>query len=169
MKQRLNCLNKIIILVFLASIILIAPYVVVAESPESFNLTPQKTLPGSVLYPLKRLKEKIKIRLTFSDSKKIKYGRLLFEKRLSELASLVDKKDATYLESSAQRFAANAGFLTDIASRGDKETKESVISYFEGYKPVLEKLRDNYPANYAYWLSIQQDIDTLNILSERLK
>ncbi len=154
---------------FLLSVFLVLPNLVLAEKPESFNLIPQKTLPGSSLYPLKRLKEKVKMKLTFSSREKVRYGISIFEKRLSELTGLVDKKDATYLESSAQRFAAQAGFLADLASAGDKEMKESVLSYFKAYRPILEKLRDSYPANYAYWLSIQQDIDSLNILSEQLK
>lgn len=158
-----------LVIVFLLSILLNLPNLVLAEKPEFFNLTPQKTLPGDTFYSLKRFKEKVKMKLTFSSREKVRYGILIFEKRLSELTSLVDKKDAIYLESSAQRFAAQAGFLTDLASAGDKEMKESVASYFKAYKPILEKLRDNYPANYAYWLSIQQDIDSLDILSERLK
>jgi hypothetical protein len=159
----------VLVIIFLLITLIVLPNIVLAEKPESFNLTPQKTLPGATLYPLKRLKEKIKLRFTFSAKEKIKYGILLLEKRLSELVSLVDKKDATYLENSAQRFAAQAGFLADLASGGDKEMKESVLSYFEGYKPILEKLRDEYPANSAYWLSIQQDIDSIKILSEKIK
>jgi hypothetical protein len=166
---RLIMKKIILIIIFILTTLMILPTIVLAESPQSFNLTPQKTLPGSFLYPLKRLNEKIKMKLTFSEKEKERYGITLLEKRLSELASLVDRKDATYLEGSAQRFAAQAGFLANLASHGDKEMKNSVLSYFAGYKPILEKLRDAYPANYAYWLSIQQDIDTLNILSGQLK
>ena len=169
MKLRASYISKILIILFSVLAILFTPFMVAAKGPESFKLTPQKTLPGSTFYPLKRLKEKIYTAITFSVKEKTRYGIVLLEKRLSELASLVDRKDATYLESSAQRFAAQAGVLTNHALTGDREMKELVLSYFEGYKPVLEQLRDNYPANYAYWLSIQQDIDTLNILSEQLK
>jgi hypothetical protein len=109
------------------------------------------------------------MKITISKKEKVRYGILLLEKRLSELVSLVDRKDATYLETSSQRFSAQAGFLANSAAAGDEEMKKSILSYFEGYKPILEKLRDNYPANYAYWLSIQQDIDTLDILSKKLK
>ncbi|MEK7112230.1 MAG: DUF5667 domain-containing protein [Patescibacteria group bacterium] len=169
LRARYSYISKILIILFFVLATLFTPFIVTAEGPESFHLTPQKTLPGSALYPFKRIKEKIIMVVTFSAKEKARYGIVLLEKRLSELASLVDRKDATYLESSAQRFAAQAGVLANHALTDDKEMKELVLSYFEGYKPVLEQLRDNYPANYAYWLSIQQDIDTLNILSEQLK
>lgn len=169
MKLRARYISKILVTLFFVLSTLFAPFIVTAKGPESFHLTPQKTLPGSAFYPFKRIKEKIEMIIIFSAKEKTRYGIILLEKRLSELASLVDRKDAIYLESSAQRFAAQAGVLTNHALAGDKEIKELVLSYFEGYKPVLEQLRDNYPANYAYWLSIQQDIDTINILSERLR
>lgn len=153
---------------FVLSFVL-TPNVIKAESPESLKLTPQKTLPGSALYPIKRFKEKFTALTSFSPEAKIKYGIILLEKRLSELASLVERKDAIYVESSSQRLSAQAGNLADYASSLDAEKKELVLSYFNAYIPSLNKLRDSYPANYAYWLSIQQNIDTLNILAEKLK
>ena len=169
MKPRDSHKSKILVILFFVLTILFTPFMAAAKGPESFNLTPQKTLPGSTFYPLKRVKEKIKMAITFSSKERVRYGIILLEKRLSELASLVDRKDATYLESSAQRFAAQAGVLANYASGSGKEMKELTLPYFEGYKPILEQLRDNYPANHAYWLSIQQDIDSLDILSDQLK
>jgi len=162
-------IGKFLVVILFVLGFILTPNVIRAESPESLGLTPQKTLPGSALYPIKRLKEKFTELTSFSSEAKIKYGIILLEKRLSELASLVERKDPIYLESSSQRLSAQAGNLADYASTLDTERKELVLSYFKAYTPPLNKLRDNYPANYAYWLSIQQNIDTLNILSEKLK
>ena len=141
--------------------------VVFAQSPESFGLTPQKTLPGSSGYVFKRLKEKITEFFKFSKQAKFYYRLQLTEKRLSELASLVEAKSINEIANSSQRFAYQAGILAENAF--NEENKTIVISNFEKYKPVLEKLRDNFPANSPFWLLTQQDIDTLNILSSKIK
>ena len=47
--------------------------------------------------------------------------------------------------------------------------KSSIQNKFKEYKPILEKLRDIYPANSSFWMLIQYDIDTLDILSKKLE
>ena len=140
-----------------------------AKTPESYNLIPQKTMPGNAIYKLKRAKEKVFLFVAFSQKSKFSYRQVLLGKRLSELISLVDKKDALNVANASQRFAYEAGMLTETTSKNKGEYRQTTLFLFEKYKPILEELRDNFPANSARWLLIQQDIDTLGILSDKLK
>lgn len=142
---------------------------VYAQSPESFGLTPQKTLPGSSAYTFKRMKEKVTVFFKFSKDAKINYRKCLLERRLSEYVTLIENKNQLETSDASQRVSYEAGMLADVSKNGSKEAKADVLKLFEKYKPVLAKMRDNFPANSAYWLLSQQDIDTMNILSEKLK
>lgn len=141
-----------------------------AQSPESFGLTLQQTLPGNPNYKFKRLKEKIKVIFKFSKQSKFDYREELLEKRLSELVSLVESKNANEIANSTQRFAYQAGKLAE-GSYNDKSSdrKKEIIDLFGKYKPILDQMRDNFPANSPFWLLSQHDINTLDILTDRLK
>lgn len=156
---------RLIAVLLIFSVILTFPFTSIAQSPEAFGLAIQNTLPGNTKYPLKRLKEKIKYILTFSQKAKFSYRKLLLEKRLSELASLVDNKNLTEITKAGQRFAYQAGILAENSIKGQKTIIDPI---FTQHKTILSKLRDMFPANSAYWLSIQQDIDALNILGAKL-
>ncbi len=139
-----------------------------AQTPESFGLVPQKTLPGTSGYVFKRIKEKVTEFFKFSIQEKYTYRKELLGRRVSEYVSLVANNDQSQIADASQRLAFEAGTL--VSSIGEsKENKVEVISLFEKYKPILGKMRDNFPANTPFWLLSQQDIDTLNILSEKLK
>jgi hypothetical protein len=140
-----------------------------AEGPETYNLPTQKTLPGSSSYPLKRLKEKVGYFFAFSQNAKINYQLSLVEKRISEVVSLVDQKQIDPLELSGYRFAAQSGEAANLVVNGTPEQKGRVINQFNGYITILGKLRDKFPANSSYWLVMQQDIDSLKLLTDKLK
>lgn len=142
---------------------------VLAKTPELYNLIPQKTMPGTAAYKLKRAKEKVFLLVALSQKSKFSYRQVLLGKRLSEIISLVDKNDALNVTNASQRFAYEAGMLAETASKNKERYGQTTLLLFEKYKPILEELRDNFPANSAHWLLIQQDIDTLNILSDKLK
>lgn len=136
---------------------------------ESITLPLPKTLPGSALYPFKRLWEKVSYKLVFSESSKIEFQKKLVEKRLAELKMLTDNKNYDQIERSAQRFAYQAGVQTDLVAKSSNEQKKLTLDDYENYKKVLARIRDSFEAQSTYWLVSQQDIDTLNILSEKLK
>lgn len=142
---------------------------VFARTPEEYNLTFQKTLPSSPSYSFKRVKEKVLMTIKITSKSKYKYSVILLEKRLSELVSLVDVKDPNLVTGSSQRFSYQAGILADLNSKLKVSEKENIKTMFDNYKKILSELRDNYSANSAYWLLIQQNIDTLNILSDKMK
>ncbi|MEK7169127.1 MAG: hypothetical protein AAB778_03885 [Patescibacteria group bacterium] len=161
---------KILKYLFLSFVILFySTNHVQAKAPEEYNLTGQKTLPSSPSYSFKRIKEKGLMAIKISSKSKYKYSVILLEKRLSELISLVDVKDPNLIPGSSQRFSYQAGILADINSKLKESKKEDIKIKFENYKKILSELRDNYPANSAHWLLIQQNIDTLNILFDKIK
>lgn len=140
-----------------------------AQSPDFFGLTTQNTLPGDPKYSFKRVKEKTTEFFKLSHKSKSQYQQDLLEKRLSELVSLVKSKNANEIPNSTQRFAYEAGKLAEGSYKDDKDQKDIIIKIFEKYKPILEKIRDNFPSNSPHWLLSQHDINTLDILTDRLK
>ena len=163
-------LNKktLIILFSLLTLLFIPQVKTVFAQEETVYLPVEKTLPTSSLYPFKRLWEKVRLTLTLTQNGKLNYKKLLMEKRLSELVSLVNKKDTENIERASQRFAYQAGVYAEQVEINGQASEEA-LETFGKYKRVFPRLRDHYPANGAYWLSIQQDLDTLNILSDEIK
>lgn len=123
--------------------------------------------PGSVYYPIKRIWEKFLLIVSFPAKNKTNYEISLLETRLSELNNVVKNKELSELQQSSQRFSYHAGILVDhiISNNQDKQIIESK---FKSYIELLDQLRDKYPANSSFWLLIQQDIDSLNILMNKL-
>ena len=156
-------------ILLILTLFLSIPAIILAQPPESFNLPSQNTLPGSSGYPFKRLKEKITEFFKFSSTSKFSYRQSLLEKRVSELVSLVENKNQQEIANASQRLAYEAGILAESTYNGSRSDKDLLIGLFEKYKPILSKMRDNFPANSPFWLLSQQDIDTLNILSAKLK
>lgn len=157
----------VVFCVFFLRLFVISP--AFAISPQDYGLVNEKILPGEILFPLKRLKEKVSFLFKFKHEAKINYSKFLLDKRLSELITLVDQKSDPLITQSSQRYAYQAGITANLAEKYTEKYKGMVEEAFSKGKPILEKLRDNYPANSARWLELQQDIDTLNILFSRLK
>lgn len=155
-----------LLIIFLISIF---PTNLFAEG-SSLNLTSESINPGSFYYTFKRSWEKIIYTFTFSPKDKVNYDLSLLEKRLSELNYVVKNKVLDEFERSSNRFSYQAGTaVNDLAAANDSSLKDKMKDIFNRYPSYLEKLRDQNQANSSYWLLIQQDIDTLKILSEHLK
>jgi len=136
---------------------------------EVITLETESINPGSTLYPVKRGWEKLREMMNFSVEDKMNYQRSLLKIRLSELSYVVDKKLLNEFQTSSERFAYQAGILTNILVEQKKqEDKETIKKEFISYSKILDQLRDNHPANTSYWMLIQHDINTLKILSEKL-
>lgn len=161
--------NKILIAIVVLLFSLGNPVNVKAQSPQTFNLPVQQTLPGTSGYLFKRLKEKISGSFKFSATSKFMYRQILLEKRVSEFVSLVENKNQLQIADASQRLAYQSGVLAENSYNGSLEDRKLIIGLFTKYKPILEKMRDNFSANSSFWLLSQQNIDTFNILSEKLK
>lgn len=143
-----------------------------AYGKENVTLSTKKEIinPGSIYYPLKRVWENIRERFVFSSGDKAEFYGDLLEVRLSELEYVTRNKILEEFERSSHRFSYQAGELVNTQSgSGKKEVNEEIMKQFTSYNQLLEELRDLYPANSSYWLLIQQNIDTLKILSDKLK
>lgn len=138
---------------------------------EALNIktTPQKVYPDSSSYYFKRLWEKIYLRLMIFPNTKTNYEKNLLDKRFSELVYVVNNNLLDYLEQASQRFAAAAGVYTDSLINQDVDSKTKTIADFKKYSDNLQILTSVYPYDSSFWMLVTHDINTLKILSERLK
>lgn len=134
---------------------------------QNLNLPLTGITPDSLYYPLQRAWEKVREKLAFSNEAKIGYARSLLRVRLVELKFVVDNQFLSEVQHSSERFAYQAGVLTEDLLKQNKNKQKS-IEEFGQYSKFLEPLRDKYPANSSFWMLIQHDINTLKILSDRL-
>lgn len=112
--------------------------------------------PNSLLYHLKRLGEEITLFFLFDTDRRKKYNTHLLTIRFKELIYIINFRKTGFLDETISRYNVFVGKVKNYY-----ESKEKINKYIV----ILEKLRDMYPANSAYWLYIQQAIDsTKNLL-----
>lgn len=160
--------KKIIFSVFVIFLVLFQPLVAGAEE-ETITIKNETINPGSFYYSFKRLWEKGLERLQFSKESRTNFYHSQLKVKLAELNFVVENRLLSEVQQSSERFAFQAGMLTDELIKQNSKDKEKFIKEFQRYSKFLEKLRDIYPANTSFWMLIQHDINTLKILSERLK
>lgn len=157
---------KIIFSIFL--ILLVSQPLITVAAQESRLIKNEAINPGSFYYAFKRLWEKGTERLQFSRQSKITFYQSQLKTRLAELNYVVERKLLSEVQTSSERFAYYAGILTGELVKENKD-KEKMVKEFEQFSKFLEKLRDKYPANTSFWMLVQHDINTLNLLSDTLK
>lgn len=163
---------KLKYLVFI--ILLLSSFLTVNESFANKNLDIVLNYPvinsTSKLYPVKRLWEKGVSHLLFSKNSKVSYNKELLKERLSELKYVLEKKEISEIQKSSERFAYQVGIYSEkLSDLNDKNKINKALEEFKSYSKSLVVLRDLYEANSSYWLLVQQDIDTLNIISDKIK
>lgn len=149
---------KVFLALFLMLFILPKP-VLLAQSDATpvAKIQEESVNPGSPYYVFKRFKEVLKLNLlTFGEKNKAKYSEELLDIRLRELVHAVRNNQIGYLENVANRYTNQAGIIIEKYLKIDPDVK----SQSEKYIPILETLRDHYPANSPYWLMIQYAVDT---------
>lgn len=161
--------KKIFLSFFIIFLVIFQPVIIDAEE-ENVNIKNELINPGSFYYSFKRLWEKGIEKLQFSQPAKISFSQSQLKTRFAELNYVVEKKLLSEVQTSSERFAYQAGILTDqLVKQNQFEDKEKFLKEFEQYGKFLPSLRDKYPANSSFWMLVQHDINTLNILSEHLK
>lgn len=162
---------KFLILSFFVIMFFSTPFdSIYANEAEQLGLPETTVNPGSFYYSFKRLFEKGQEKLLFFQQSKKSFYESLVKMRLSELNYVIDKKALSEVQRSSERFAYQAGILTEeVIKQNQINDKENLIKEFGRYNKFLSNLRDKYPANSSFWMLIQHDINTLNILSNRLK
>lgn len=155
-------------LVFLFTIIFTSMPIYADQSFETLKIKNEQINPGSFYYPFKRLWEKFRERMIFDSNSKINFNESLLKTRLAELNYVVERKFLSEIQTTSERFAYQAGILTDEVVKANRD-KEKIVKEFDKFSKTLERLRDKYPANSSFWMLIQHDINTLNILAKGLK
>ncbi len=159
--------TKIIFSIFVVLLLFYSPLPTGAVE-ESINIKNESINPGSFYYTFKRLWEKGAEKLKFNKQSKIIFYQSQLKTRLAELNYVVENKLLSEVQTSSERFAYQAGILTEELVKENKG-KSELVKEFDQFSIFLDKLRDKYPANTSFWMLVQHDINTLTILSERLK
>lgn len=164
--------KKIIFSIFVIFLSICQP-LVISAAEETTTLKNEVINPGSFYYSFKRLWEKGIEKLQFSRQSKINFYQSQLKTKLVELNFVVENKLLSEVQRSSERFAYQAGILTDLLIKQRDEQKDEAIARktiedFQKYNRLLESLRDKYEANSSFWMLIQHDINTLNILLEKL-
>lgn len=116
--------------------------------------------PDSLTYPLKRFGEQAKLFFSFDERNKTAYFLSLLDTRFNELVYTINFKKTGFLNETVSRYNT---FVGKIKLNSKNIKHEFKLKFSQNIK-VLEMLRDQYPANSAYWLNIQQSIDTTRSL-----
>lgn len=129
----------------------------------------QETYPGKPYYQMKRLKEKVSELLIFFPDSKLNYSRKLLRTRFSELNHIIQEQSLDEVQRSSERFAYQAGKLTELAEKEPKEAKEKTINLFKTYQDDLNQMKYKFEQDSGFWILVLHDINTLDYLTARLK
>lgn len=124
---------------------------------QSLGFTEYESInPNLLIYQLKRLGEEVTLSFTFDKKSKNEYSLKLLDTRFKELIYIINFEKTGFLTESVNRYNVFVGKIKPYYKDIDSYDLDKIKKYIV----VLEKLRDKYPANSAYWLSIQQSIDS---------
>lgn len=129
----------------------------------------QDTYPGMPYYSVKRLFEKISGKLLFMKDSRINFEQKLLKKRFSELKYIIETKNLDEIQRTSERFAYQAGILTNLNLKEPKEKKERIITLFKNYKDDLTLLKFNFEMDSSYWILMLHDVNSLDSLTARLE
>lgn len=118
---------------------------------------------------LEKLGEKISLYFNFSEEKKLKFKKLLVEKRLAELKYVSDSKKIDLIEETASRYSTYLSIFIDEASSKKLIKKDELIEMIDNHTKVVEKVQQSYKFESGWWLAIQHDINILKMSLEKIK
>jgi len=116
----------------------------------------QNVNPNLLVYPIKKTIEDTKCKLTFNRAQQLECYYDLLDKRFSELVYIVNFKKTGFYNETIERYNTTTGIVKSCSGASLDSKREILSSYIK----ILEILRDKYPANSAYWMNVQQAIDT---------
>src|SRR5258708_5712290 len=112
-------------------------------------LLAQKATPDfPPFFALKRVQEKMFMKVKTSPQSEVDYMRSLLNTRLEELSSQVNRRSYGYILPSALRYSTLAGQITEIISQNNlKDEVASAKEQFIAHQKVLQDLYVVYPKN----------------------
>ncbi len=136
-------------------------------------LLSQKATPNiPPLFSLKRVQEKVYLKLKSDPKARVDYMVFLLNNRLYELDAVVKGKNYDFVLPSASRYSTLAGQITDLVIANNMTDKVlSLKQIFEVHQKVLNDLYVFYPKNIAEnveWKYIQDDYNYLKIYLDKL-
>lgn len=152
-------MHKVLAFMFALALFLVIPVFSPAYAEYQFDTKADKvaSLPEKV-------SEKIGLFLKFDKKAKAAYLRKLLDKRLAELVWAADE-NINMVEETTSRYSTYAGHYVNFINSKDVESeKEMVPAVFDKHKEVLAEKQKKFEYDSAWWLSIQHDINTLDIL-----
>jgi len=97
------------------------------------------------------------------------FMRSLIDKRLFEMGSVAENSELGVFEETSSRYATYVGRYTEyIVTKKLSGQKESTNQMFNKHKEILTPFLYKYDYNSAWWLLLQQDIDTINIFQKKI-
>lgn len=133
----------------------------------SQNANPDKP----ALFGLKRVQEKIYLKLKSTPVERVNYMSILLDSRLKELEDIVHSKSYDFVLFSALRYSTTAGQITEtMVSNNLTSQLDFVRGLFINHRQRLKSLYDFYPKNtsnleYKY---IEDGINYLDIYLDQL-
>lgn len=159
-------MGKVFIINFLLLILFTFPINTLAQNNK---LEYPTVTPDSMFYPMKRGWEKLLESIAFSREDKYKRNVEFLDERLDEMNYVVDKGLVSENQRASERYSFYAGSAVDnLIHTKDKEGILQLSSKFVNHKDILGKLRDRYESNSSYWLLVQQNIDTIDLLNKKI-
>lgn len=120
---------------------------------------------------LKRIQEKVFLKLKSNPQEKLDYMSFLLDRRLEELNNQVRRQSYSYILPSALRYSTLAGQITEMIVGNNMQDKvTSTTAQFIAHQKVLQEIYVIYPKNtdnveYKY---IEDDINYLSIYLDQL-
>lgn len=121
---------------------------------------------------LKRVQEKVFLKLKSNPQEKLDYMSFLLDRRLDELKSQVERQSYSKILPSALRYSSLAGEITEkVISNNMKDKASSVINQFKDHRIILNDIYVLYPKNtenveYKY---VKDDINYLKLYLDKLE
>lgn len=116
--------------------------------------------PNQIIYPFERYWEDLYSFLTFDPQAKQQYIWKLYNKRFSELVYIINTNKTGFLLETVDRYNTFAGKVKtqnlDLTQSEKTQIRKNVS--------LIEKLRDRYHSGSAYWIKIQEAVDTTKSL-----
>lgn len=111
--------------------------------------------------------EKAGLFLKFNPVSKSIYWRKLVDKRLAEMKLVVEQDRLDIFEQTSSRYSTYLGRYSNyIVSKNLTSQKKIAEQMFNKHTEILKPLRDKYEYDSGWWLMLQQNIDTIDILKK---
>lgn len=121
-------------------------------------------------FQVKRLQEKIFMKLKPTPQAKFRYYSFLLNERLKDLSAVAGDDDPSYILTTSLRYSTTAGELSDlIKSNNLTDQIPGVLILFNNHQKSISALVASYPKDFNEdWKFLQDDINYLEIYSSML-